>query len=304
MKEIMRITIALTVSCLIAAAVMGLAFVVTAKAKKHNEHMNVQQTMLELLGYSKAHPAPSDLRFYSVYRYIIEHGETKSLGYMVPVERGGQEGYELVVMDLRGKFVEKYDLSISPEQASDAPEREKALKDVLKPPKTFTYAETIIIARRGDRRLAYLLPGEFPGFKTFISVMLALDPNFDVLGLEITEQEEDPGLGAEIGEEYFKRQFKGKTFEKIKAIKVVKEPLPEEYKKYLETSKWEEGTFTEEQIENIKKAYQDKDIYAITGATISSRSVTDGVRNMTKKFAYRIGKLDQMIASQHIEAAF
>ena len=50
MKEIMRITIALTVSCLIAAAVMGLAFVVTAKAKKHNEHMNVQQTMLELLG--------------------------------------------------------------------------------------------------------------------------------------------------------------------------------------------------------------------------------------------------------------
>jgi electron transport complex protein RnfG len=304
MKEIMRITIALTVSCLIAAAVMGLAFVVTAKAKKHNEHMNVRQTMLELLGYSRAHPAPSDLRFYNVYRYIIEDGDTRFLGYMVPVERGGEEGYGFVVMDLRGKFVEKYDLSISPEEAGDAPEREKALKALLKPPKTFTYAETMIIARRGDRRLAYLLPGEFPGFKTFISVMLALDPNFEVLGLEITEQEEDPGLGAEIEQGYFKHQFKGKTFEKIKAIKVVKEPLPEEYKEYLETSKWKEGTFTEEQIENIKKAYQDKDIYAITGATISSRSVTDGVRNMTKKFAYRIGKLDQVLGSQHIEVAF
>jgi electron transport complex protein RnfG len=278
--------------------------VVTAKAKKHNEHMNVRQTMLELLGYSKAHPAPSDLRFHNVYRYIIEDGNTKFLGYMVPVERGGEEGYELVVIDLKGNFFEKYDLSVSPEEAGEVPEREKALKAVLKPPKAFTYADTTIIARRGDRRLAYLLPGEFPGFKTFISVMLALDPNFEVLGLEIMEHEEDPGLGAEIEQEYFKHQFKGKTFERMKAIKVVKEPLPEEYKKYLETSKWEEGIFTEEQIENIKKAYQDKDIYAITGATISSRSVSDGARNMTKKFAYRMGKLDRVIASQGIGVVF
>jgi electron transport complex protein RnfG len=304
MKEIIRITIALTISCLIAAAVMGLTFVVTAKAKKHNEHVRMQQTMLEVLGYSKAHPAPSDLRFYYVYRYVIEDGDTKCLGYMVPVERGGEENYALVVMDLKGNFLDKYDLSISPEQTDDAREREKALKAVLKPPKTFTYAETIIVAARGDRRLAYLLPGQFPGFKTFVSVMLALNPHFGILGLEITEQEEDPGLGAQIGEDYFKNQFKGKTFEKIKSIKVVKKPMPGEYKEYLERSKLQKGTLTEKQIQNIKKTYQDKDIYAITGATISSRSVTAGVRNMTKKFAYRMGKLDQVMAGQHIEVAF
>jgi electron transport complex protein RnfG len=80
--------------------------------------------------------------------------------------------------------------------------------------------------------------------------------------------------------------------------------MPGEYKEYLERSKLQKGTLTEKQIQNIKKTYQDKDIYAITGATISSRSVTAGVRNMTKKFAYRMGKLDQVMAGQHIEVAF
>ena len=42
MKEIIKITFALTLSCMIAASAMGLTFTVTAKAKKHNHHMSVQ----------------------------------------------------------------------------------------------------------------------------------------------------------------------------------------------------------------------------------------------------------------------
>lgn len=304
MKEILRITIGLTLSCLIAAAVMGLAFVVTAKAKKQNEHLYMHETMLGLLGYSEARPAPSDLRFYRVYRYTIVDGDTKLVGYMVPVERGEEKGYALVVIDLKGRFVEALDLTISPEEAVEAPKREKALKALLKRPKAFAYGDTTVIARRAERRLAYLLPGEFPGFKTFISIMLALDPNFKVLGLEVVEHEEDPGLGAEIDQEYFKHQFKGKSLERIKAIEVVREPLPEQYKRYLERSTWGKGAFTETEIEEIKRTYEDKDIYAITGATISSRSVSDGVRNMTKRFAYRMGRLDQVLVGQGIKVLF
>ena len=51
MKQILRITIGLTISCLFAALVMGSVFTLTDKAKRHNEHQNVQDTMLELLGY-------------------------------------------------------------------------------------------------------------------------------------------------------------------------------------------------------------------------------------------------------------
>jgi len=135
-------------------------------------------------------------------------------------------------------------------------------------------------------------------------VMLALDPGFKILGLEIMEQEEDPGLGAEISQEYFKNQFKDKSFKKMKEIKVVKEPLPDEYRRFLERKKWKEGMFTREEIERIRSKYQDHDIYALTGATISSKSVTRGVKNMVKKFAYRIKILDGVIASRKLAVAF
>jgi len=304
MKEIIRITIGLTVSCLIAALVMGSVFIITDKAKKHNEHVNVQQTMLGLLGYTKQHPAPSDLRLYTIYRYIITDGDTKTLGYMLPVLRGDGVGYQVVVIDLDGQFVNQFKLNINPEKASEPTERSSALKAALKPPKIFVYSDSTIVAKLGQKRLAYLLPGEFPGFKTFINVMLALDPSFEIIGLEITEQEEDPGLGAEIKQAHFKNQFKGKSFEKMKELHVVKEPLPEEYKKYLESKEGKESPIPEGELDVIRSKYQDQDIYALTGATISSKAVTNGVKNMVLKFAYRINRLEAVVSRQHVPVAF
>ncbi len=304
MKEIIRITVGLTVSCLVAAVLMGSVFIITDKAKKHNEHVNVQQTMLGLLGYTKKHPAPADLRLYNIYRYILSDGDARTLGYMVPVLKGEGVGYQLVVMDLDGQFVNRFELDIAPEKAQEPTERSAALREVLKPSTTFSYADSTIIANRGDTRLAYLLPGEFPGFKTFIHVMLALDPSFEILGLEITEQEEDPGLGAEIKQPYFKNQFKGKSYETVKDIQVVKEPLPEEYKRYLESEKGRRSPIPKGELDAIRNQYQDKDIYALTGATISSKAVTDGVKNMVAKFTYRIERLDTVISRQQIPVAF
>lgn len=304
MKEIIRITVGLTVSCLIAALVMGSVFVITDKAKKHNEHVNVQQTMLGLLGYTKSHPAPPDLRLYTIYRYIISDGDTRTLGYMLPVLKGDSVGYQLAVIDLDGQFIGQFKLNVTPEKASEPTERSSALRQVLKPPKTFVYADSTIVATLNQKRLAYLLPGEFPGFKTFIDVMLALDPSFKIIGLEITEQEEDPGLGAEIKQDYFKKQFKGKSFEKVKTLHVIKEPLPEEYKQYLEGKKGKVSPIPEGELEVIRSKYQDRDIYALTGATISSKAVTDGVKSMITRFAYRINRLDTVISRQHIPVAF
>lgn len=302
MREIIRITIALTLSCLIAALVMGSVFTITDKAKKHNEHLYFQETMLGLLGYGKSNPAPSDLEFYTIYRYIIEDSGTKTLGYMVPAGRGKKEGYELLIIDLAGQFVDRLKLDITPEGAAEAPERKSALKAVLRPPKQFIYADSTVIAKLGDKRLAYLLPGEFPGFKTFIHVMLALNPSFTILGLDITEHEEDPGLGGEIEQDYFKNQFKGKSFEKAKELMVIKEPLPEEYQRYLEPDRGE--PLPKGVVDAIRTKYQEKDIYALTGATISSKAVTDGVKNMIKRFAYRMNILESVIERQHIPVAF
>ena len=304
MREIIKITIALTITCLVAGVVMGSVFIVTAKAKKHNEHLNAQQTMLGLLGYGKAKSAPSGLKLYNIYRYIITESESKYLGYMLPVKKGDRTRYELLVLDLKRQFVSRHSLDILPEATIDPKDRKTALKSVLTPPVTISYADTTIVASLNDKRIAFLLPGEFPGFKTFIKAMLALDADFKILGLEIIEHEEDPGLGGEIEQEYFKNQFKDKPLEKIKKLKVIKEPLPEKYRKYLEKRKWKKGHFSKEDIAVIQKNYQDKDIYALTGATISSVSVTNGIRNMTKKFAYRIKILDKVIASRNVPVSF
>ncbi len=297
MKEIIRITLGLTISCLIAAFVMGTVFAITDKAKKQNERMEVEDTMLDVLGYGTAHkPAPSDLKFYRVYRYILEEGDRKNMAYMVPVRQDNELRYELVVIDLKGNFVKTVHLDISPQEALEAPERKKALQAALESQVDFSYADSTIIAKRGDRRIAYLLPEEFPGFKTFIEVMLALDPSFEILGLEIMEHEEDPGLGGEIEQPYFKNQFKGKSFEKVKELEVVKEPLPEEYRRSLE----KKGGISEEAVREIRSKYKDHDIYALTGATISSRAVTGGVKNAVKKFAYRLKILDGVISDENI----
>jgi electron transport complex protein RnfG len=304
MKDILRITIGLTISCLIAALIMGSVFTVTDKAKKHNEQMDMQNTVLGLLGYSRSHPAPSDLALYPVYRYIFDEEGTKYLGYLVPVKEAGKQTYELLLIDLAGTLKQKYDLSLSPESATQESERNGAMKKVVIPPTSFTYADSFIVAMRGKKRLAYLVPGEFPGFKTFIKVMLALDPSFTIKGLDILEQEEDPGLGGEIVQDYFKNQFIDKSYEKMKTLKVVKKPLPEGYRRYLERGELKNGTLTSKQVEEIRKKYEDADIYALTGATISSQSVTSGIKGMVKKFAYRARRLDQVIDRQHIPVSF
>ena len=304
MKEIIRITIGLTVSCLVAALVMGSVFIITDKAKKHNEHVNVQKTVLGLLGYTKDRPAPSDLNLYTIYRYLIEKGNIKTLGYMVPVEKGDGIGYDLIEVDLDGQFVNRFSLPITPNQAADPPERKIALRTVLKPPHEFSFADTTIIARLGSERLAYLIPGKCQGFKTFIDVMLALDQSFRIIGLEIMEHEEDPGLGGEIEQDYFKNQFRGKTLANVKKIKVIKEPLPDEYKTYLEMKEDKAEPIPKGAIDTIRSKYQDQDIYALTGATISSNAVTHGVKGIIRKFAYRINILDNIITSQHIPIAF
>ncbi|MEJ2589212.1 MAG: FMN-binding protein, partial [Deltaproteobacteria bacterium] len=208
---------------------MGSVFTVTDKAKKHNELMDIQNTMLGLLGYSGSHKAPSDLDLLPVYRYIVDDKGTKYLGYMVPVKKAKKETYEFLLIDLAGKLTHKHDLDITVEGSSEMSERDKVLRQVIAPPASFTYADKFIVAVRGKKRLAYLIPGEFPGYKTFIKVMLALDPSFTIRGLDILEQEEDPGLGGEIIHDYFKNQFINKSYEKMNSVKVVKEPLPDEY---------------------------------------------------------------------------
>ncbi|OGT32769.1 MAG: FMN-binding protein [Gammaproteobacteria bacterium RBG_16_51_14] len=303
MKEVPDIVLRLTLTCVLAASVMGGVFMLTNEAKLHNEHISEQNVMLGLLGYGLDNPAPASVKLFNIYRYIISKGENKFLGYILPVKGDIDNGFQLVMIDLEGQFAEKFALSITPEKVSDAGERDKVLIAALPGDMHFFFADEAIIVNDGDKRQAYLLPGQFPGFKTFIKVFLALDPQLSVLGFDVVAHEEDPGLGAEIEKDYFKNQFAGKTVEAMKTIKVVKVPLPDEYRKYLEEEKQDIKMLEAEQ-EAIRQKYKDADIHALTGATISSDAVTNGLKNMLKKFVYRLQILENVINEQSIPVSF
>ena len=130
---------------------------------------------------------------------------------------------------------------------------------------------------------------------------MALAADYSMLGFEVLEHEEDPGLGAEIEQKWFRGQFEGKSFEQLKSANVVRTPMPDDFKAAVVVDK--NSPDYAKAIET-RKAHASDDIYALTGATISSRSVLNGNQAMVKKFVYRMEALDQVLKSQQIQTDF
>jgi electron transport complex protein RnfG len=94
--------------------------------------------------------------------------------------------------------------------------------------------------------IGYIVQSFAKGYSSHINILFSVDKNFIVQRMNILHHAETPGLGDEIVKPWFKNQFKGKDLEHLVVDKT--------------------GT---------RKDY----IQAITGATISSRAVTeDGVK--------------------------
>jgi electron transport complex protein RnfG len=105
--------------------------------------------------------------------------------------------------------------------------------------------------------IGYIVEGFGKGYSSYINVLASVDKNFIVQKISILDHSETPGLGDEIEKDYFLNQFKGKTADNLVVIK---------------------GE-TEDKIE------------AITGATISTRAVTeDGVKNGVKMLKEKLSK--------------
>lgn len=97
--------------------------------------------------------------------------------------------------------------------------------------------------------IGYIAESFGKGYSSYINILVSVDKSFIVKKINVLHHAETPGLGDEIEKDYFLNQFEGKSSDKLVVIKG-------------ETA--------------------DK-IQAITGATISSRAVTeDGVKNGVK----------------------
>ncbi len=94
--------------------------------------------------------------------------------------------------------------------------------------------------------IGYIVQTFAKGYSSYIDIFFSVDKNFVIQNLNILEQHETPGLGDAVQKDWFMKQFRGKDIDHLVVDKT--------------------GT---------RKDY----IQAITGATISSRAVTeDGVK--------------------------
>ena len=102
------------------------------------------------------------------------------------------------------------------------------------------------VAKKGNEVIGYIVQSFGKGYSSYIDTLIAVDKDFKVQKISILHHAETPGLGDEIESESFRGQFKDKDLAHLKVVK----------------------TETKD------------DIQAISGATISSRAVTeDAVKN-------------------------
>ena len=302
MKEIVKIVLSLTAVCVAAALILGAVFAKTDHIRKENEEKLREETIQSLLGYGIGVKKPGDLKIFDVHRYVITDDKgTTVLGYLLPLK---EKGFALVEIDLSGKPGKVIPVTADAAQLAERSSRDQVINGVLPKGSKATYAETLSIANLGDKRLGYVVPGVTQGFKEAINLMVSLSPDFTVTGMAIIEAKEDPGLGAEIQQDYFRNQFVGKTMELLKTLKVIKEPLPTDYLDVLEPAKAKHKGLTQDQIREIKQKHAKDDIYALTGATISSRAVTNGVKDTVRKVVYRLDILTGALKQENLQVAF
>jgi H+/Na+-translocating ferredoxin:NAD+ oxidoreductase subunit G len=135
----------------------------------------------------------------------------------------------------------------------EAQEREAALKSLIPQADSIKEVKDIVSsgkegkiykATAKSKTIGYVVLAYSKGYSSFITMLVAVDPDYRLIAIQILDHKETPGLGDQIDQDWFKRQFRGKAEENLV---VVKGPT-------------------------------DTDIQAISGATISSRGVTRGVK--------------------------
>ncbi len=114
----------------------------------------------------------------------------------------------------------------------------------------------IYVGKRNNKPVGFAFTSIGEGYGGMIVIMMGIDISGKLTGIEIIEHHETPGLGADIEKPRgFKDQFKNKISQQEEFI-VIKE----------------------------RKPNKNREIEAITGATISSRGVVQAVNDGLAKF--------------------
>lgn len=119
-------------------------------------------------------------------------------------------------------------------------------------------------ATAAGKPVAFIASTAGKGYSSFIQMLVSLDPGLKIRDVKVLSMNETPGLGDQVLEKSFLDQFKGKALPQIVLIKG-------------------------ETKDNIQ---------AISGATISSRGVTNGIKDAVQTLVDKYGAGFKTAASE------
>jgi len=271
--EVVRIAATMTVVCALAGVVLGAAFVATHRYREDADRRSERRAILDLLQLDTAATVLEVRQFLAPDRREVVY-RVGPLGEAAERELVfGLDGQPIAARDLGGAPV--------PGNGTHGENAGGGRTEAMVP------LGRIFAASRDGASAGFVVEGESRGYKNRIRFFVALTATFELAGVRVVEHEEDPGLGAEVATPLFQGQYVGRAAEDLTALTVTKDPMPEDWRSALAELRRTPVVEWRARHAALLARERTKPIYAVTGATISSRALTDGVRETVDHFRRR-----------------
>lgn len=258
-RDAFRIALSMTVTCAVGALILGAVYLGTNRYQEAARVRSEQAAVSEMLGLD------ATATVVQIHQYLDP--VKKEVVYRTKASQGSLA--QELVFTLDGVLVRRGQVAIGSDDT-------KGLRPLGR----------IFVARRGDVPAGFVAEGETSGYKNRIRFFVAIDAQFELAGVRVIEHEEDPGLGAEIATPWFQRQFVGRSLASLTNLDLVRDPMPEDWSTALRERSAGSTAWRTRYLALLTRE-QAKPIYAVTGATISSRALTNGVRASAQHFERR-----------------
>lgn len=268
--EVFRIAGSVTLFCVLGALILGGVYVATHRYQEAAQVRSERAAITSLLGLGPG----ADVR--EIRQYLDPAADR--VIYRLGPDASGRGGTELV-------FTLDGALASREERAASADEKK------LQP------LGRLFVAYRGGRPFGYVVEGDTRGYKNPIRFFVALDSAFAIAGVRVVQHEEDPGLGAEVATAWFQGQYIGRSAAEMETLQVTRDPMPEDWRQALGRLERVPAAAWREDNGGLLARESGKPVYAVTGATISSRALTDGVRTTVRHFQRRFALLAPYLGS-------
>jgi electron transport complex protein RnfG len=256
-----RIVLSMSVACLAGAAVLGLVYLGTDRYRRASAEATERAAIRDMLGLG------AGTRLLEVRQYLGS-GQRQVIYRAAPFGAASGTAHE-VVFTLDGAPVGDRDVPVTAVPGED-----------------WLPLGRMFVASRGGQPAGFVVQGETRGYKAAIRLFVAMKPDFEIADMRVVETTDDPGLGAEVAQPWFRGQYVGRTAEEIENLDVTKDPMPEDWKAAL-VALARRAPDGPARHRDLLQRERRKPIYAVTGATISSRAVTEGVRRTVDHFRRR-----------------